>query len=786
MPFNRVTIGANTITTTTGGTMGCTNTGAATTQLAGQFVRMADNCGAINETAAANTDFDLGVSTGTDCVVPSGHSAGDTHSSRSGFYELNRLIEQARAYLPANTWLQQQLTSNMNINQTCNAFWNGATVNFYRDSGSQCRNTGEIAAIFDHEWGHGIDDNGINGTISSPGESIADIHAILRLNNSCVGRGFLKNQTCGGYGDACIGTTATGCTGVRDSDFAQHRCNLPHTVGWILNGFASGCATGTPTAAACPAQGSRGPCNRETHCEGQAVAEIAWDLKARDLTAAPFNMDNNTALELTTRLFYLGSQSVAQWYSCGAGCNTAGTCGCGATNGYLLVLAADDDNGSLTDGTPHGTAIKAAFDRHQMGCNTQAVSNSGCSGGPTTAPTTFTATAAAAGDAVDLSWSTVTGATSYNVYRTEGVAQCAFGKVKIANVTGTTFQDTGLLSGRPYSYIVIPQGTNPACLGRATACATATPSAVTCGAVVSVAPISLAVDAGGNGVLQPNESSVVVAPTWRNAGGSSVALTGALTNFTGPAGPTYTINDAAADYGTIPAATNQACTNCYAVTAAAATRPVQHWDTTALETVSPSATTKTWTLHVGDSFTDVPASNGFYRFVETIFHKSVTGGCATGLYCPNDATTREQMAAFVLVSKEGAGYNPPACSAPNLFVDVPETNPFCKFIEELANRQVVAGCQTGFYCPQSPVQRNQMAIFVLRTLDPTLNPPACGTPVFADVPASDPFCRWIEELARRGVVTGCGGGNYCPTASVTRDQMGVFLSLTFGLTLYGL
>jgi hypothetical protein len=57
--------------------------------------------------------------------------------------------------------------------------------------------------------------------------------------------------------------------------------------------------------------------------------------------------------------------------------------------------------------------------------------------------------------------------------------------------------------------------------------------------------------------------------------------------------------------------------------------------------------------------------------------------------------------------------------------------------------------------------------------------------MFADVPASSGFCPWIEELARRGVVSGCGGGNYCPAASVTREQMGVFLGETFGLTLYG-
>jgi hypothetical protein len=54
------------------------------------------------------------------------------------------------------------------------------------------------------------------------------------------------------------------------------------------------------------------------------------------------------------------------------------------------------------------------------------------------------------------------------------------------------------------------------------------------------------------------------------------------------------------------------------------------------------------------------------------------------------------------------------------------------------------------------------------------------------VPASSVFCRWIEELFDRGVVSGCGGGNYCPAAPVSREQMSVFLSVTFDLVLYGL
>ena len=127
---------------------------------------------------------------------------------------------------------------------------------------------------------------------------------------------------------------------------------------------------------------------------------------------------------------------------------------------------------------------------------------------------------------------------------------------------------------------------------------------------------------------------------------------------------------------------------------------------------------------------------------------------------------------------------PPACTTP-VFNDVPASSGFCRWIEELARRGVVIGCGNGNYCPTDPVAREQMAVFVLRTLDPVLSPPACTTPIYGDVPASSPFCRWIEELTRRSVVTGCGGGNYCPAQPVTREQMGVFISATFGLTLYG-
>jgi hypothetical protein len=55
--------------------------------------------------------------------------------------------------------------------------------------------------------------------------------------------------------------------------------------------------------------------------------------------------------------------------------------------------------------------------------------------------------------------------------------------------------------------------------------------------------------------------------------------------------------------------------------------------------------------------------------------------------------------------------------------------------------------------------------------------------VFQDVPAADPFARWIEELARRQITGGCNANPplFCPGQAVTRAQAAVFLVTTFGL-----
>ncbi len=83
------------------------------------------------------------------------------------------------------------------------------------------------------------------------------------------------------------------------------------------------------------------------------------------------------------------------------------------------------------------------------------------------------------------------------------------------------------------------------------------------------------------------------------------------------------------------------------------------------------------------------------------------------------------------------------------------------------------------------VLRQQMAVFLLKTLEGSAyTPPSCAS-LFTDVPCPSTFADWIEELKNRGITGGSGGNHFCPASPNTRGQMAVFLTKTFGLVLYG-
>jgi hypothetical protein len=182
-------------------------------------------------------------------------------------------------------------------------------------------------------------------------------------------------------------------------------------------------------------------------------------------------------------------------------------------------------------------------------------------------------------------------------------------------------------------------------------------------------------------------------------------------------------------------------------------------------------------------FADVPASYWARTWIETLYRTGVTGGCSVTPFdfCPERPVSREQMAVFLVKALAGSGFTPSPCTTP-VFGDVPCSSPYAAWIDTLVQLGVTTGCGGGAYCPGGPVQRQQMAVFLLRALEgPGYAPSGC-TGQFADVDCASPFAPWIEELVRRGIAAGCGTAAFCPAAAVTRAQMAVFLVKAFGLT----
>jgi hypothetical protein len=606
--------------------------GTATTTLSGRYVRMVDNCGAVNESSATGA-INLGGSNNQHDCTSGGSSAGDTPASRSGFYELNKLAEQARGWLPGNAWLSAQLTSNMNLTQTCNAFWSPAagTVNFYR-SGGGCRNTGELAAVFDHEWGHGMDDNDAAGALSSSSEAYADIAAIYRLEASCVGHGFFQTiddgcgQTPDGTGfntnEALTGAAycATDCSGVRDTDYAKHNPPTPATA----LGFVCGqCTTGP------------GPCGRQVHCSAAPIRQAAWDFVARDLAGAPFNYDSQSAFITGNKVFYQGSGNVGAWHACTCGGTATG---CATANGYIQWLTADDDNGNLNDGTPHMTAIFNAYNRHGVACATPTPQNSGCAAGPSIAPNL---TATPGNFSVALSWNSIGGATRYWVFRSEGHAGCNFGKALVAEVTSLNYTDTQVANGRTYYYNVVAAGASSACYGRASNCVNATPVAtVTPDFSVSCAPSSLTIQQGNTGT-----STCTVTSTGGFA--SAVALScanlaaGASCSFS-PASITPPANGTVSSTLTVGAGTAAAGTTTFqAVGQSGALTRSANVGLTVTATPTPNFTLSGTSVSVaqgasGASTVTITSTNGFNSAV-TLSASALPSG-VTAAFVPNPAT----------------------------------------------------------------------------------------------------------------------------------------------------
>ena len=117
------------------------------------------------------------------------------------------------------------------------------------------------------------------------------------------------------------------------------------------------------------------------------------------------------------------------------------------------------------------------------------------------------------------------------------------------------------------------------------------------------------------------------------------------------------------------------------------------------------------------------------------------------------------------------------------YSDVAPTGVHHDDIRALAADGVFLGtdCSAGRFCPDEPLPRSTLAVWLVRVLEGTDPDPVAATR-FADVSADHPHAAYIEHFAQLDITTGCGDGTrYCPDNAVTRAEMAVFLARAFNL-----
>ncbi len=218
------------------------------------------------------------------------------------YLNVNRAKDFARVLDPQLATLDSPITANVNINQDCNAFFDGKTVNFFHAS-TRCENTGRIQDVVFHEFGHSVHTAeiipGVGSFDGAMSEGAADFFAVQITGDPGMGRGFF-------YTDQPL----------RDLDPPSSEARWPQDIG-------------------------------EIHKTGMIFGGTFWDLRKALIALDPDHPEIGVAL---TQKLYVGALRRST----------------SIPTSLIEVLAADDDDGNLSNGTPHECAIRDAYGHHGL------------------------------------------------------------------------------------------------------------------------------------------------------------------------------------------------------------------------------------------------------------------------------------------------------------------------------------------------------------------------------------------------------------------------------------
>ena len=191
-----------------------------TARLEGSLVKVEDRDGPDEITSAS---FALGVP-GT-LTLNSGRTANAT-AEVNAFRWVDNFRSYIRAVDPTYSLMSLKVKANVNRDNTCNAYYNGSSINFYR-AGGGCANTA-YSTVIAHEEGHWANDEAGTGNGSDGmGEGAADVWALYvgntmngNTDDPLLGRDFYgtgtyvrtgenTRQFCGDDNGGCYGGVHT-------------------------------------------------------------------------------------------------------------------------------------------------------------------------------------------------------------------------------------------------------------------------------------------------------------------------------------------------------------------------------------------------------------------------------------------------------------------------------------------------------------------------------------------------------------------------------------------------
>ena len=305
MPHAKVTLNGNTAYADAYGDYSIPGEGNLTSRLEGRWFNVNNNSGS-DATITQNT-------LNPNIVHNSANNSESYRAQVNAYLQSNIVRDYALSYFPDFPTIDTQTSfpANVGVSGTCNAFYDGGSINFY-NAGGGCSNTA-FSVIVHHEYGHHMVAVAGSGQ-GQYGEGMGDVMGVLITGDNQLARGFYSND----------------CTnGIRNAD-----------------------------------NNKQYPCSGGIHDCGQLISGCVWDALI-EMEAAYGSAGRDIVASLAINSMVMHS---------GDGISPSIT---------LDWLTLDDDDGDLTNGTPHSVELLAGFAMHNMADFPEPLDNDECSSADT-------------------------------------------------------------------------------------------------------------------------------------------------------------------------------------------------------------------------------------------------------------------------------------------------------------------------------------------------------------------------------------------------------------------